>query len=217
MEFAVRRPGLAGWLVAILAGFLPILAGCEEPHRPDSLPVGFEAATTYSSCLVASVVMAANYTEERARFKVKDVIAELKAKGADETRVQDLKDYLAGKGLDLVTLAGGMSEDPYVGLGYWLRQGRYPVVCVINRMGTSPDFNHAVVVIGIEGNQPVERADRIYYLDPSADSPLFTCSGEAFETMWARGRHAMLVVTRWPAGATGDQKRDESVSPEVKP
>jgi len=185
----------------ILPLVLLALAGCEASHRlvgypPGALPVEFEPSTSYSTCLVASVTMAANYVEDRPRFKVKDVVAELKAAGADETKVQSLKEYMATRGFDVWSLAGEMSENPSTGLLFWLRRQRYPVVCVINRLGESSDFNHAVVVIGIGEHRGVESADKIYYLDPSADSPLYTCSAEEFENMWARCLHTMLVVTK---------------------
>lgn len=183
------------------------LAGCSRTPRligypPGTLPVEFEPATTYSACLVAGVSMAANYAENRPRFKVDEVLQDLKAGGADETKVEDLKRYMAKKGLDVWALAGRLDEKPPTGLGYWIRGQRYPVVCVINRVGGSSDSNHAVVVIGFRENRDVESADRIHYLDPSAPSPLETCSLEVFEEMWARCGHAMLVVTKGPVEQT---------------
>jgi hypothetical protein len=184
---------------------MAMTAGCEAPRRlvsypPGALPVTFERSTSYSTCLAASVIMAANYLEDSPRFKLKDVVAEIRSYGGDETKVADLKEYLAGKGLHLFSMAGRTNDVPPVGMGYWVRQKGYPVVCVINRVGTSPDFNHAVVVIGMRENLGVETADTIHYLDPSADNPLYTCSEASFETMWARCQHAMLVVTKPPAG-----------------
>lgn len=165
-------------------------------YPPGTLPVEYEPATTYSACLVASLTMAANYVEGRPRFRVPEVLEDLKKAGSDETKVQDLKAYLGRKGLGIWALAGTMDEKPPTGVGFWLRSERYPPVCVINRAGTSTAYNHAVVVIGLRENREMESADRIHYLDPSADSPLFTCSLEAFEEMWARCGHAMLVVTK---------------------
>lgn len=182
-----------------------IASGCEAPRRlvtypPGALPVGFERSTSYSTCLAASVVMAANYLEAAPRFKLQEVVDEIRGYGGDETRVADLKEYLAGKGLQLFSMSGRADDIPPLGMGYWLRQKGYPVVCIINRVGGSPDFNHAVVVIGMQENLGIETADTIHYLDPSADNPLYTCSEETFEAMWSRCRNAMLVVARPPAG-----------------
>jgi hypothetical protein len=197
--------GVQGRIALLGAGlaFVAAVTGCGPTPKligypPGALPVEYEPATTYSACLVASVSMAANYAEGRPRFTVPEVLEDLKKEGADETKVQDLKKYLARKGLDVWALAGQMDEKPPTGLGFWLREKQYPPVCVINRIGGSSDYNHAVVVIGLRENRAMESADRIHYLDPSADKPLYTCSLDAFEEMWARCGHAMLVVTKGP-------------------
>ena len=190
-------------VLPIALALAAMLAGCGPTPKligypPGALPVEYDRATTYSACLVASVTMAANYAENRPRFQVPEVLADLKKAGADETKVADLKNYMARKGLTVWNLAGTMDEKPWTGLGFWLREWRSPPVCVINRIGGNADYNHAVVVIGLRENRDMESADRIHYLDPSADSPLYTCSLEAFDEMWARCGHAMLVVTKGP-------------------
>ena len=64
-------------------GVMAMTAGCEAPRRlvsypPGALPVTFERSTSYSTCLAASVIMAANYLEDSPRFKLKDVVAEIR-------------------------------------------------------------------------------------------------------------------------------------------
>lgn len=192
-----------GIMLVGLSG-LAAMAGCGQKNKligypPGTLPVEYAQATSYTACLVTSITMAANYAENRPRFRVEEVVEDLRGAGKDETKVHDLKEYMAKKGLDVWALAGKLDEEPPTGLGFWLRAQRYPVVCVINRVGNGPDYNHAVVVIGFRENRDVESADRIHYLDPSADTPLYTCSLEAFEEIWARCGHAMMVVTKGTA------------------
>lgn len=217
-----------GWL--LLAVAVCGAVGCEAPRRlvsypPGALPVRFEQSTSFSTCLAASVVMAANYLEGWQRFKLDDVVTEIKSQGGDETRVADLKEYMAGKGLYLFSAAGRTDDNPPLGMGYWIRERGYPVICIINRLGTGPGYNHAVVVIGMSENLGVETADTIYYLDPSSERPLFTCGEGSFEEIWSRCGHAMLIVARRPAGNEADAAggrpnepgRSDGMSSEVEP
>lgn len=186
-------------LLAVLIVITAASTGCESPHRiakyPDgSLQVRYEEATTHSSCLVASVAMAANYVVGERRFSENGIREDLKRAGWDESRVGDLKTYLTEQGLHLVTLAGSLDGNPPVSLKYWLLRRGYPVICVINRDPVDPNFNHAVVLIGISTTGDIESTDRIHYLDPSSADPLHADDAVKFEAAWARGQYAMMVV-----------------------
>ena len=192
-----RGAGLMGAAVA--------LVGCTTPGRTAKYPEGalrvrYEEATTYSTCLVASVAMAGNYLLGQRRFTEDRIRNDLKRTGRDETRVGDLKAYLADtkERLYLVVLTGQLNDDPPTGLGYWLKQRGYPVICVINRDPEDPAFNHAVVVIGISPNSKGGSTDIIHYLDPSSVEPLHATDAAAFEQLWARCSHAMMVVAASP-------------------
>jgi hypothetical protein len=71
---------------------------------------------------------------------------------------------------------------------------------VINRQAGNPAQNHAVVVIGISKIAQEESADRIHYLDPSSPVQLHSEAPAVFETNWARGEHAMMIVVQPPPG-----------------
>jgi hypothetical protein len=184
---------------------LTVLWGCEQPNRviryPDgALQVRYEAATSYSSCLVASVAMAANYLVGERRFSEPDMRQELSRAGLDETQVRDMKLYLDSRGLHLVALSGQLDEKPPTGLGFWLNQRGYPVICVINPHSDDPAFNHAVVVIGFSRQGGAEIADRIHYFDPSLTEPLHSCEAAEFDAYWGRGGHTMMIVVAPPPG-----------------
>ncbi|GMU23953.1 MAG: hypothetical protein AMXMBFR13_40300 [Phycisphaerae bacterium] len=185
--------------VLALLGGLVLASGCQTPRRletypPGALPVPYEAATTYSSCLLASTAMAANYTVDALRFSEKQMLADFQHQRADVSRVGEVKRYLKERGLHLMTVEGGLDGPPPRGLRDWLTVRRYPVICVINREGADPAFNHAVVVIGVSSKADAESSDTIYYLDPSTQHPLHACTPGEFEELWSRGGHAMMVV-----------------------
>lgn len=195
-------------LAAALAGLacLGCMLGCEQPRRtyrlpPDCLPVRYEAATTHATCLVSSVVMASNYLLGDRRLSERGVQVDLKRLGYDETRVGDFKAYLRQlpERLYLVTLTGQLDAKPPTGLRYWLEQRGYPVICVVNRdPAADPGFNHAVVVIGISKNHKGLSADIVHYLDPSSVQQLHSDPIDEFETIWAGGDHAMMIVCQEP-------------------
>ncbi|GMV97034.1 MAG: hypothetical protein AMXMBFR83_13930 [Phycisphaerae bacterium] len=200
-------------LMVMMACGAVLSAGCGANRRvvsypPDALIVAYEPATTYSTCLLAATAMAANYLEDRRRFTVPAMLAELRRAGADESRVGDVRRYLADKGLHLVALSGRLDDKPEEGLSFWLNAKGYPPICIINRTGDNPAFNHAVVVIGIQSR--ADSTETIHYLDPSADPPLFSCDRSAFETLWGRCGRAMLLVVRPPADANDRPPRPMS-------
>lgn len=193
---------------ALILTLGPLLAGCEETNKrvqypPGALPVRYESATTHSSCLVAGVAMGARYLLPASDYTEPKIRRDLAAGGLDESRVGDLKRYLAGEGLHLVTLTGELGDRPLFGMGYWVRSRGHPVLCVINQEGPDAEaFNHAVTVIGISSNQNPDLPDIIHYFDPSAAEPLHSLAAPAFDELWSRGQHAMMVVTMPVGGET---------------
>ena len=197
-----RKPAVLLIALACLGGTL----GCEQPRRnyrlpPDCLPVRYEAATTYATCLVSSVAMGANYLLGDRKLSERQIQVDLKRLHYDETRVGDLKAYLRQlpERLYLVTLTGQLDAEPPTGLRYWLEKRGYPVICVINRdPGCNPGFNHAVLVIGISKNQKGSSADIIHYLDPSSVDQLHSAPVDEFEMIWSSGDRAMMIVCQDP-------------------
>lgn len=180
--------------------------GCNVPrrvavdrHPPGALKVRYECTTSDTSCLVASVVMAANYLDRRVRFKEPAVRRELERAGKDESRVADLRHFLRSKDLDLIVLEGARSLRPPNGLGYWLRRG-FPAICVINKIGKDADYNHAVVVIGFGPPEadPAQDGTVIHYLDPSSPKQQESGPAERFDEWWAVSGRALLIVTTVP-------------------
>jgi len=196
------------------------IAGCTtRPSRPmieyppGTWPVRFESSEDYSSCLVASVVMCANYLENEREFSEAEVRAAMQDMGLDHTLVGDIQRFLQRRGLDLIVLKGELGQKPPVGIGYWSRARRYPVICVINRDEQGdPGFNHAVVVIGITENPEPDQADMIHYFDPSSPAePLISVPAPVFEIQWTLGQRAMMIVvspppaTESPAGSVAGE------------
>ncbi len=189
-----------------VACVLIALAGCEgTPRRalkyPEgTIPVRYEEATSYSTCLVASVAMAGNHLLGERRFSETGIVRDLRRAGLDETRVGDLKRYLDGQGLHLVTLRHGRFDDePPLGLRYWIDGRGYPAICIINRdPEADPAFNHAVVVIGISSQTGAPEADIIHYIDPSTEQRLHSDPAPLFEMLWTPSDRAMLLVVEPP-------------------
>lgn len=189
-----------------------LLAGCDTPSRivkyPEgSLQVQFEDATAHSTCLVASVAMAANYLLGERVYTEAGIRQALHRAGLYETRVGDLQTYLANEKLHMVVLKGTLDGKPPLSLRYWLQNRGYPVICVINRRDNSPSFNHAVVAIGISRTLEGPPADSIHYLDPASPLQLHSEGLDAFETLWARGENAMMIVVAPPPDAGSDPVR----------
>lgn len=180
-----------------------LLAGCEASNRGGNYPAGalqvrYESATHHDTCLVASVAMAANYLLNEQQFTEDSIRQGLQQAKLDPTRIGDVETYMGQQGLHLVTLRGRMDGKPPASLRYWLLQRGYPVVCVINRQADNPDYNHAVVVIGISQTAPPESADMIHYLDPASPRQLHSQELGEFESLWSRGQNAMLIVVAPP-------------------
>ncbi|MBP7934931.1 MAG: hypothetical protein KA354_09830 [Phycisphaerae bacterium] len=181
---------------------LGLLTGCAPKqfakYPQGSLRVAYEESSSYSGCLVACTAMAANYLTDQRKLSEKGIRESLKMANLDETRVADVKAWLETQGLYLLTLSGTLDGKPPASLGYWLCQRGYPVICVINRHENDVKFNHAVVVIGFTKTAGDETADRIHYLDPASAKVLHSEDRKTFETLWARGEHAMMMVIAPP-------------------
>ena len=185
-------------------------AGCQrriavDTFPPGALPVRFVPAANYTDCLVASVVMCANYVTASERFEPAIVREGLTAAGLDPTRIADLRVYLAGRRLTLQPLTGSFTDRELVGLGWWLLQGGYPVICVMNKNAGNADYNHAVVVIGVGRGDSVASARTVHYLDPASPRRLESVDRLLFRHYWASAGHIMLPLFETPgevAGAT---------------
>ena len=194
---AVRLAAVSLMLVAPV-GCAPLRVDVET-IPPQCLQVLYQPSSSYTSCLVASVVMTGNYVEGAQildEFKARREIKEL---NLDETRIGDIRKWLSTKRLVLMPMAGKLSDRPPLGLGYWLKRG-YPVICIINQKGGNPDYNHAVVVIGVEAppETPINRVEKIYYLDPSTPKRVESCAPTEFLTIWDRAQQAMLLIVKKP-------------------
>jgi ABC-type bacteriocin/lantibiotic exporter with double-glycine peptidase domain len=190
-------------ITSVLLGFFA--AGCQQPkekvhHYPrGALQVPYEGATSHTTCLVASTAMAANYLEGQHTYSEQSMLRQLKQMGMDETRVGALKQFLARDGLHLLAFKGDLDDKPPLGLEYLLEKRGYPVICVINYDESGdPDYNHAVVVIGISENPGPVSTDVIHYFDPVSQHQLHTVDDATFKQMWARSGQAMMIVTRAP-------------------
>lgn len=182
------------------------LAGCSQQRPavtfpPGTLPVRYEASTRHTTCLVACVAMAANYLIGERVYTETNIAQALKNANEDETSTAALKAYLESEGLYLLTLSGEMDGKPPTSIRYWVQTRRYPAICVINGHENDPRFNHAVVVTGIGPKSETDLSDTVHYLDPSDGRPLQAVSVAEFETLWARGQHAMMIVVAPPREA----------------
>ncbi len=209
-----RYTGVA--LATLLPGFAacaPKLENWASDYPEGALRVRYEPATRFSSCLSASVAMAAEYVDKRP-FSEPGVRRGLHDAKLDETRPDDLARWLRTQRLDMIVLAGEFHDRAPVGLRWWVMQRGYPVICVINRKGDDPQYNHAVVVIGMKSNatEGAGPTDTVYYLDPSSTHGLETVDAEAFETWWTRGRRTMMIVVRPPPDA-GTRRIGEAIRP----
>lgn len=190
-------------LAALLLG--PALAGCEEHRRiaidqypPGTLHVRYVKALEYTDCLVAAAVMCANYVTGSTRFDADDLRREVLASGGDPSRVADVSRYLADHRVTMQALKGEPTHEPLVGLGWWVLEGGYPVACVINEFGANADYNHAVVVIGVDGAADLTRAEGLYVLDPASPRRVERLDRLTFLHYWGSAGNVMLPVFETP-------------------
>jgi hypothetical protein len=208
--------------IGIITAGLFAAGGCEAPrpkfttHPPGTLPVHYEEASTPTSCLVASAVMAANYLLGQPRFTEPGVRKAMKEQRLDETQVTEMQTFLVGQGLDLIALSGRLDGKPTLGLRFWVERKGYPVICIINRLGEEPKFNHAVVVTGFSEGAGSPPADIVYYLDPSTREPLQSVPATEFEKYWHRGNNTMLLVVAPPAAAKESSSSASSPAGELE-
>ncbi len=191
-----------------LAPGLVMGSGCEkriavDVYPPGALHVRYVPATNYTDCLVASAVMCANYVTNSDSFQPAGLRHEVTAVGGDPARIADVRDWLAGRRLTMQPLTGSFDSRELTGLGWWLLEGGYPVICVMNRWAGNAEYNHAVVVIGVAGGDSVETAATIHYLDPASPRRLVSVERLTFQHFWNSAGNIMLPVFRTPRELAG--------------
>jgi len=194
--------------VAVLA-LAPGLLGASCQKRvavdhfpPGALQVGYVAAANYTDCLVASVVMCANYVRGSEWCSAARLRSELTAAGKDPALTGDMRSWLAGRNITMIALRGELSDAQPTGLGWWVRQRGYPVTCVVNRHAGKADYNHAVVVIGIDARGATADAEAVYVLDPASPKRLERWDRLSFEHYWGSGGSVMLPLFETPGRGT---------------
>lgn len=188
------------WILALAPA---IAAGCSQHSEIVEYPAGalkvrFMPADDYTDCLVASTVMCANYLRGHNRFDSKEIRQEMAAAGLDHTRVDGISQWLSGHRMRMVPIRGELSDEPPRGVGWWILSRGHPVICVVNKYGDDADYNHAVVVIGVE----VDAGGRIValdVLDPASDKRLERWPRSEFEKYWSKTNQAMLPMFDTPA------------------
>jgi hypothetical protein len=178
-----------------------------DVYPPNSLHVRYEDVSSDQSCLVASVVMAANYVDPHAELRESAALQEIADAGMDETLVADVKKWIDSKGFKLIHLKGQFNNQPPFGMHYWVQNRGYPVVCIVEKEEDKPSeelsFHHAVVVIGVDVDANVDNVDRIHYIDPISIKRLEFDTADDFEASWARGGYGMLLVILPPKPESG--------------
>ncbi len=202
-----ESPGLR-MAAAATALLLPALMGtsCEQrvaidDYPPNSLRVRFVAADRYTDCLIASAVMCANYVLDSPRFSQAEVRDEMASAGLDGARIGDLKAWLESQGVSVVPLKGNLSGDQPTGLGWWLLVRGYPVICVVNKFAGNAEYNHAVLVIGIEMDDATGEPRSWYILDPASPRRIEHWDRLMFEHYWGSGMNVMLPLFEAPPEA----------------
>jgi hypothetical protein len=189
---------------------LPTMSGatCNRRVAVDRYPTGalqvrFVEASGYTDCLVASVVMCANYVAGHDRLDPDRVRGGLAAAGLDPTRIADVRGWLDQERLELTPLRGRLSDADGIGLGWWVLGRGYPVICVINKFAGNADYNHALVVIGFDGAGSADSASGVYLLDPASPKRLERWDRLTFEHYWASAGHVMLTLYETPGAQVG--------------
>lgn len=199
------------------AAWVGLTCGCHQRlavdhYPPGTLQVRYVPAGDYSECLLASTVMCANYVSGSHRFSLTRMRDELRADGLDPTRVGDVARWLSSYRLTLTPVAGQFGDQELLGLGWWLDQGQYPVICVMNKHAGNAEYNHAVVVIGTEGTGPLEDARAIFLLDPASPRRVERMEPLAFRHFWNTAGRIMLPLFETPpqaqqaSGPTGESR-----------
>lgn len=205
MGWRTPRRHRAGALVAVLVLSIggPSCAKrvAVDEFPPGTVRVGYLAATDYTDCLVASVSMCANYVLGGRRFSPVELRRDLTAAGLDHALVADVGPLLAERGFELRPLVGELSDAPPLGLGWWVLQRGYPVTCVVNKFAGNADYNHAIVVIGINGGGSAESAEAVYVLDPASPKRLERWERLEFLHYWGSAGRVMLPLFETPGDA----------------
>lgn len=192
--------------ILVLAVLAATVSGCHQRlavdrYPPGALRVRYVPASNYSECLLASTVMCANYVTGSRRITLSRMRDELRNDNLDATRVADVAGWLASQQLTLKPLTGEFSDKELVGLGWWLSRGQYPIICVMNKFAGNAEYNHAVVVIGIEGTGLFEEADAVFILDPASPRRVERLETLAFCHYWNSAGRIMLPLFETPPQA----------------
>jgi hypothetical protein len=192
---------LAGLAVTIPSG------ACRKRVAVDRYPAGtlrvrYAPAGDYTDCLIASVVMCANYVVNAERYTTAGLRRDLEAAGLDHTRVGDLQAWLADQAFQMTPLRGDLTRRPPLGLGWWVLERGYPVICVINKHAGNPEFNHAVLVIGLDLDDDIGRVTAVSALDPASEKRLVRWDRSMFAHYWGSAGRVMLPLFERPAPRT---------------
>jgi hypothetical protein len=169
-----------------------------EDYPPGAMRVRYVAATDYSECLVASVVMCGNYVLNSNRMTPEQVERDLADAGLDHTRVGDMRTWLKTQGIQMTPLKGRYSSEPPNGLAWWVLDRGYPVICVVNRHAGDAEYNHAVLVIDVKINETSEAPEGVYVLDPASPKRIEHIERQMFEHYWGSAGSVMLPLFEAP-------------------
>ncbi|GJM24933.1 MAG: hypothetical protein DHS20C16_13480 [Phycisphaerae bacterium] len=191
----------------VLVLMLTLATGCHrrlavDEYPPNALKVRYVSATDFTDCLLASAVMCMNYVVGQDRFAAPRVRQQMDSEGFDLTRVGDVRMFLEGRRIKLIPLKGELSTEPPLGLAWWVISRGYPVICVVNEEEGAPEeFNHAVVVIGVDvddngdnGSDNGSGIGDVIVLDPASQKRLERWDRETFLSRWQPTGNVMLLV-----------------------
>lgn len=167
----------------------------------------YTPAADYTDCLVACTVMCSNYLRGHNQFTSKQVRSELAASDLDHTRVGGIRQWLNNHHMRMVPIRGELSKQPPRGLAWWILSRGHPVICVVNKHGDDADYNHAVVVIGVELDDH-DAIKGLHVLDPASIEQLEFWSAAEFEGYWSKTDNVMLPIFDAPAQTAGMTARE---------
>ncbi|MCA9250910.1 MAG: hypothetical protein KDA54_07225 [Phycisphaerales bacterium] len=185
---------------AMLAAGLLLTTGCHrqiavDAYPPNALKVRYVSATDFTDCLLASAVMCVNYVVGQDRFEATRVRKQLADEGLDLTRVGDVRAFWADRRIKFIPLKGELTNEPPMGLAWWVVSRGYPVICVVNQEEGAPEeFNHAVVVIGVDVDDNNGAVGDVIVLDPASAKRLERWDRETFLSRWVPTGNVMLLV-----------------------